>query len=378
MSSTIVQVPGISADDWDVGAAFNGASTSVSVGRNASTNQKYGLRFPSVPIPVGATITSAVLTFTCQQTRADTPTVRIYANAADNPAAPTNLAQEAALVRSTASVDWTIPATTINVPFNSPDLSAPIQEVVNRAGWAFGNALILLVDNLATDATRLTSFYTRDNNSGLAQPYLTLTWSHPSKDMASVTVAASGDDVACPTTTNTFDSSSATIIFGRSTVVSKCLFRFANTQVAKNATIESARVVFRQSATISLAPTLSVKGAAADNVSAPADQTAADAIARTSASVAWSTGGGGAAGTLLRTPDITSVVQEIVNRSGWAAGNAMGIFVECTSPSGSPSATVYTKDGDASFGQAAPRLEIVYTVTNTGLRHRNRLLLDIG
>lgn len=377
MPSTIVQVPGVSGDDWDVGTVFSGSNTSSSVGRNGATNQKYGLRFPNVPIPAGATITSATLTFTCQQTRADTPTVRIYGNAADNPAAPTSLGTESALVRTAAYTEWTIPATTLNVAFVSPDISAPIQEVVNRAGWAFGNALILLVDNQATDATRLTYFYTRDQNGGLTQPYLTLTWTHPSKDMASVTVAAGSDDLACPTTANTFQTTSSSVSMGRSTVSSKHFFRFANTVLAKNAVIESARLVFRQNSGVTTAPNFNIKGAAADDVTVPANQAAADAIARTTASVAWTPATGGASGQLIVPTDITSVIQEIVNRAGWASGNALGIFIENTNGTGTSAVSVFTKDGDGTLGQAAPRLEVVYTVSN-GLRHRNRTFFDIG
>lgn len=47
---------------------------------------------------------------------------------------------------------------------------------------------------------------------------------------------------------------------------------------------------------------------------------------RTTATVAWDGIGDWAAGTWYNTIDIKDVVQEIINRLGWASGNALGIF----------------------------------------------------
>ncbi len=300
----------------------------------------------------------------------------MYGIAADNPSAPTNLATESALTRTTASAAWTIAAQTVDVQFSSPDLASVIQEIVNRAGWSYGNAMILTVDNVGTDSTRLASIYTRDTTAGTKAPFLSVTWTHPTKSLVQIPVAASGDDVACPTTANSFNTSSPTITVGRSTVSSKTFFRFQNVALPNGATIEHARLVLRLSAAIGTAPALAVKGAAADNVSAPANQAAADAITRTSASVAFTPATGGAAGSLLVSADFASVVSEIVSRPGWASGNSLGVFVECTDAAGSPSGSVYTYDGQvaAALGNCSPLLEVRYTIASTGRAGRMMLV----
>ena len=65
---------------------------------------------------------------------------------------------------------------------------------------------------------------------------------------------------------------------------------------------------------------------------------------------AWSTVG--EAGKAQQTPDLTAVIQAIVDRSGWASGNALSIFVTGT---GKRMATAY--DGDK---RAAPVLHVDY------------------
>lgn len=362
---TVQLDPCVSGDDWDMGSVFDTTHTSISIGRNATVDMKYGIRFPSVPIPAGATIVSAVLTLTAQQTRNDSPSVRVYGIAADKPTAPTNSSQEAALTRTAAYAAWTIAAQTVNVTFDSPDLAAPLQEIINRAGWAWGNALIVTIDNVGSDSTRLASVYSRDSTSGTKAPYLTVTWTHPTLDGVQVSCAASGDDCACPTNLNTFNNNATLIALGKQTVSGKALLRFPGVQLAQGATIASARLVFRRTGSIATAPTLTIKGAAADNVSAPANQGAADAITRTSASVGWTPATGGAAAEQLVSVDFTQVVQEIVNRAGWASGNALGVFVEDGSPSSSQ-ASVYTYDAQSggTLGRSSPRLEVTYNAAN--------------
>jgi hypothetical protein len=63
----------------------------------------------------------------------------------------------------------------------------------------------------------------------------------------------------------------------------------------------------------------------------------------------------GEAGPDQRTPDITSIVQEIVKRPGWSSGNALVIII-----TGTGERVAESYDGDQA---AAPLLHVVY---NTG------------
>jgi hypothetical protein len=76
----------------------------------------------------------------------------------------------------------------------------------------------------------------------------------------------------------------------------------------------------------------------------------------TAASVTWSVPGTAwRAGSTYRTPDLTTIVQELVNRPGWAAGNAMFFKINAGTENGGR--TAHSFDSSLSM---APRLVIEY------------------
>ncbi|MGI9604623.1 MAG: Ig-like domain-containing protein, partial [Acidimicrobiales bacterium] len=110
--------------------------------------------------------------------------------------------------------------------------------------------------------------------------------------------------------------------------------RFNNVAVPPNATIVSAWLQFTVDEAHSGPTTLTVQGQASDN---PATfQTINGNITSrpfTTAAVPWVPPAWnviGEAGPAQRTPDISSVVQEIVSRPGWAQGNSLALFVSGT------------------------------------------------
>jgi len=64
--------------------------------------------------------------------------------------------------------------------------------------------------------------------------------------------------------------------------------------------------------------------------------------------------------------DITSVVQEIINRSGWSANNALAVVIEDTAGSGTNFAQVYAYEYAGNAHGA--KLDIVYTAAAGGSR----------
>lgn len=118
--------------------------------------------------------------------------------------------------------------------------------------------------------------------------------------------------------------------------VNKTGMRFQSISVPRYAVIKKAYVQFVAKGTSSGALTLTVKGEAADNpgtfLTTPAGSKVSGRTP-TTASVSWSPGNWGTdklAGPDERTPDLSGIVQEIVNRSGWSSGNSMVILVTGT------------------------------------------------
>jgi hypothetical protein len=116
----------------------------------ARSNQTVGIRFRNVPIPAGATITNAYVQFTCNSTNGETPvTLTIKGEATDS--APTfsgsagNISSRSS---TTAFVDWTPPGWSDNQATTNertPDLTAIIQEIVDRPAWSNGNSLAFII-----------------------------------------------------------------------------------------------------------------------------------------------------------------------------------------------------------------------------------------
>ncbi|RPJ55974.1 MAG: hypothetical protein EHM12_11100 [Dehalococcoidia bacterium] len=96
-------------------------------------------------------------------------------------------------------------------------------------------------------------------------------------------------------------------------------FRFHSVRIPKGATIDSASIKFRSSNVFVSAAVIPIYGEAADNA---ADYSSGSITGRTTttATTNWSPGNWSSGG-WYNTPDIKTIVQEIIDRSGWSSGN---------------------------------------------------------
>jgi hypothetical protein len=130
--------------------AVSRSSSDLELTTDGSTQQTVGMRFAGVSVPPGGTITSAYVQFEVDEVSTDACSLLFQGEAADNPGAFSSTMNDiSSRLRTTASVPWTPPAwPTIQVAGpdqRTPDLSAVLQEIVNRPGWASGDALAIIV-----------------------------------------------------------------------------------------------------------------------------------------------------------------------------------------------------------------------------------------
>lgn len=107
-----------------------------------------GMLFRGLVIPPGTAFTSAAVTVKSHQLQGTMPALAIEAVAADNVASPpANRAAALALPRTVANVAWTPPGSwaTSGTAITTPDISAVLNEVVQRAGWVSGNNVLVIV-----------------------------------------------------------------------------------------------------------------------------------------------------------------------------------------------------------------------------------------
>lgn len=142
-------IPGLIFD-----VTSNGDITLGNYGGGSATGL---FRFTNITIPKAATITSAVLTITSANVDSTTTcNIVIYAVNQDNAAAFSSGADVDSRPYTSANAAWSnVGSFSTNVAAQSVDFASVVQEVINRAGWAIGNAInIVLFNNGSTAGAR--------------------------------------------------------------------------------------------------------------------------------------------------------------------------------------------------------------------------------
>lgn len=172
------EVVGAGSDDgYETSAGISSTTTNFYMNRN---QYNYGLvRFTTIPIPQGATISAATLTL--NEVSYDDPNCNIYCDDVDDAPTLTGAAGSTDIssrTRTTATVQWI--DTSLVSPSTSPDLSALVEEVVARVGWVSGQAIAFITTNIdetqryncityessATDCAKFNATYTEAAGGG--------------------------------------------------------------------------------------------------------------------------------------------------------------------------------------------------------------------
>jgi len=163
--STIAQTditssPAVHADDAHAYAsAVNLNLGFISMGNGGGSGAaNAGFRFPNIAIPGGATIVTAKITFTSDDTRSSTTVnLTIKGEKELNPDVFTTdftVFNSRRADATTATVAWNnIAAWTAGQPYDTPELKTIIQELIDQEGWASGNAIVIFFDNNASSAS---------------------------------------------------------------------------------------------------------------------------------------------------------------------------------------------------------------------------------
>ena len=150
-STAVLDIPiSASADDAEesTSGSVNRLNGDLELGADA-TPQTVGLRFQGVSVPHGATILSAYVQFRADEKSSTVVTLTIAAHDADSAGSFRSAAFDiSSRPRTTAASTWTPEPWTLigerGTKQRTADLSAVIQEIVDRDGWS-GGALALIV-----------------------------------------------------------------------------------------------------------------------------------------------------------------------------------------------------------------------------------------
>ncbi|WHH58241.1 metallophosphoesterase [Petroclostridium sp. X23] len=326
-------------------------------------NQLIGTRFANLSIPKGAKIIDAYIQFTVDEPdkSADPFNVNIHAEAVPNSPVFTNTAYNiSSRTNTTSVVNWKdIPmwtqAQVAGEDQRTPNLAALVQEVVDMEGWNEGNAISFIFSGTGTRSAE-----SYEGGGAAEAPTLHVVYELESNYIMARIQNSMDDMEERADGSLDYDSSDLEIVDEDSNQLIG--IRFADLSIPKGSEIVNAYIQFTVdevsdkknkdpfNITIQAEDTANSAGFANENFTV-------SSRTRTQTAVTWS----GipkwtevqAAGEDQRTPNLASLVQEIVDKDGWNAGNALSFILSGT---GARCAESYEGGGQ----EQAPTLHVVY------------------
>jgi hypothetical protein len=137
-------------------------------------------------------------------------------------------------------------------------------------------------------------------------------------------------------------------------------FRFNSVTIPQGATITHAYLRVQAYLTGTGSSSFTIKGEAYDSTGSYLYDPYIGARSVTSAGVAWSVASAWAEDAVYTSPDIKTVVQEIVSRAGWACNNALAIQLYNAASSGGYQ-MIYSLESAPTYGASAAQLIVEYT-----------------
>jgi secreted PhoX family phosphatase len=335
--------------------AMDAGSSDLELGNEAAANkdpQLVGLRFTNITIPKGAVITKAYLRFTVDATGKNTDPCNlfVYAQDADNPLTfnPSVSFNISSRLQLKDSVAWNIAAGSwktvgeAGTDQTSSDISRLVRALINRNGWASGNAMAFFIKG--TGLREADAF----DDAPATAAQLVIEYGVPAT--LSYRIAENDDDLEeyLPSANQTktvgaMDVGSSDLELGNEVAANKdpqlVGLRFKNIDLPQNATITNAYIQFTVDATGKNTDPCNLYIYAQDadnpvtfNPSVPFNISSRpqikDSVAWNIAATSWKTVG--EAGADQRSSNITALIQKLVSRTGWQKGNAMAFFIKGT------------------------------------------------
>jgi hypothetical protein len=332
--------------------------------------RKTGLRFANVTIVKNAPITRAYVEFTAAAMDSSNTTFTVEAEAQDNPAAfTTGLFNISSRHFYSQTVDW--PATyawsTVGQAHQTADVTALVQKLVNRGGWASGNAMVFVVSN-GEDLFRKASSWDQDPNKA-AKLHIEY-----AVNVVDVRVNQSMDDCTQvyynPTSANV--DNTGRMYFGSNYYYP--VLRFRDVNIPQGAVINYACLKFVAQAD---SPTSSgytrIYGekrlspptfATGTGVNSPYYRKVQATPPKTASYTQWAAHPAWVTGQEYTSYDIKNVVQEIVGQTGWDGSDKSMAFHLSPIGGGMTARYAWTYDGDPA---KAPLLHIEYGQSPAGV-----------
>jgi Tfp pilus tip-associated adhesin PilY1 len=346
-----------------------------------------GLRFQNVQVPQGVQITRAYIEFVAHNegaaTLSDAASMVINGQATDDAMAFSSTVNDISSRPVTnQNVTWDpVPAWDLDQTYQTPDISAVVQEIVGRAGWMSDNSMAFIFTHgtgwrvaysydtgAATNKQAVLHIEYADDN----KPYITTdnasnsfgssvyTGTSPPSDTLTITNTGSGSlDYTLAKNENwlTLSSTGGSLIPTGSDTVT-LTYNTAGLAAGTYTDTVTITGTGAPNSPVEITINVTVLEAAVtyscghvpvytENLISPAILILLDLSGSMDRKVVVAPG-------IIdpKTPDLSSIVQEIVNRANWVSGNAMAFIIE-----GTGRRTAISRDQDSAL---APILTVTY------------------
>jgi hypothetical protein len=161
---------------WRSSGTFNTNGSDFVAGYGGSTTYGAFFRWTNVTIPAGSTAAACVMDVT-KNSGSGTCNIRVSFEAADNPTFPTDLsdAQGRTVTSNYAHIN-TAPS---NGAYQTPDFTASAQEIIDRGGWASGQAMQVHWRDFAGTGTATFQGRCIERTGTSEDPSISITYTEP-------------------------------------------------------------------------------------------------------------------------------------------------------------------------------------------------------
>lgn len=342
--------------DDDIDAGWEGAPEDQNI-------LTCGMRFRNISIPSGATIDSAFIIVSSHEAKSadDVAELTIYGEATDHAETFTEDALIDVRPSTTATVEWTVAEEwELWGTYQTPDLRTIVQEIIDRDGWMSGNAMAFIVlgkDQGPSDLENAREWEAFENiadpeDGGDGQnhpervPQLLVYYSSPASMVETrimvtdtvedegVVFAASSDDAEQENDEidalfdNDIDAGWEGAPEDQNILTAG--MRFRNLNIPQGVTIDSAYITVwsHEAKTADDVAELMIYGDAVANAVTFTEDALITDRPSTQNVVAWTVDQEWGLWEPYRTPDLSSIVEEIIANPDWEAGNAMAFVFQ--------------------------------------------------
>ncbi len=342
--------------DDDIDAGWEGAPEDQNI-------LTAGMRFQDITIPSGAAIESAIIVLNSHEAKStdEVANITIYGEAADNAATYTEDALITDRPATDATISWIVDTEWDLWGFyETPDLKDIVQEIIDRDGWQSGNAIAFVfagedqgpseVDNAREWESFENISDPEDGGDGQNHPeripQLIIQYSVPMTTSGRIEVSIVVTDTILDEETGLEFAVSSDDAEQENDAIDALFdddidagwegapedqniltagMRFQNIMIPKGSQIDSAYFILNshEAKSTDEVANITIYGEAADNASTYTEDALITDRPSTSATVRWIVDTEWDLWGFYQTPDVSEIVQEIIDRDGWQPGNSL-------------------------------------------------------